>query len=478
MALPMYVNYDENRSDNDKDLGFLNPYNPMSGMLYSGSVANIVGNLPKATGNPVLGAGGKTGNVTLPANTTILGAGGNTSTLPTVAYGNSGRFTTSYDAGTLDALSKLMNPDPFTYNPETDPAFQAYKAQYELAGDRAFQNTIGELSTLTGGRLNSWATSGAAQARNYYAQQLGQMIPTLQENAYNKYKDNINTQFKQFETLRNMQDMEYKRNQDAATAEETAKKNETDAFKETINQYYSDYQAQINKIANDDDPSNDWQIPYLKAAREEKIATLKQEEEKKFKETINAYYSDFQAEINKIANDNDSSNDWKIPYLKAAREEKIAIMNETKAKEEADHRTNALEMFKYLGVANEYIAKWLGVKVGDKTANYNMEQMKVKIDQQNADTAAKNANIAASKSTSSNASDLNTAERAQFDDVKTQINNSIIPKNPITGQLEYPLNENVLQGIANYLNSLVKAGYSEKVLMQLAAFYGLAITEE
>lgn len=40
----------------------------------------------------------------------------------------------------------------------------------------------------------------------------------------------------------------------------------------TLGQYSADYQAQINAVTADGDPSNDWQLPYLKAARQEKLA--------------------------------------------------------------------------------------------------------------------------------------------------------------------------------------------------------------
>ena len=42
-------------------------------------------------------------------------------------------------------------------------------------------------------------------------------------------------------------------------------------FIDTIGQYANEYQARINELQNDGDPSNDWQIPYLKTARQGKI---------------------------------------------------------------------------------------------------------------------------------------------------------------------------------------------------------------
>lgn len=48
-----------------------------------------------------------------------------------------------------------------------------------------------------------------------------------------------------------------------------------------------------------------------------------QNEKKEFASTINAYYNDFQQETDNVRNNNDTSDDWKIPYLQAARNEKI-----------------------------------------------------------------------------------------------------------------------------------------------------------
>jgi hypothetical protein len=42
-------------------------------------------------------------------------------------------------------------------------------------------------------------------------------------------------------------------------------------FIDTIGQYANDYQARINELQNDGDPTNDWQIPYLATARQGKI---------------------------------------------------------------------------------------------------------------------------------------------------------------------------------------------------------------
>lgn len=44
-------------------------------------------------------------------------------------------------------------------------------------------------------------------------------------------------------------------------------------YLDTIGQYSSNYQDQINQILNDGDPTNDWQVDYLAAARQNKISS-------------------------------------------------------------------------------------------------------------------------------------------------------------------------------------------------------------
>lgn len=47
----------------------------------------------------------------------------------------------------------------------------------------------------------------------------------------------------------------------------------------TVGQFYNDYQAEIDKVKNDGDPSNDWQINILGAARQQKIRELQELEQ-------------------------------------------------------------------------------------------------------------------------------------------------------------------------------------------------------
>lgn len=102
--------------------------------------------------------------------------------------------------------------------------------------------------------------------------------------------------------------------------QEVARQRELD----TLGQYSNDYQAEINRRQATPDTSDDWLIPYLTEARMGKIGDTTDAKFKSDLENIGQYYNDYQAEINRrmAANPNDPL----IPYLKTARQQKIAAM--------------------------------------------------------------------------------------------------------------------------------------------------------
>jgi hypothetical protein len=112
---------------------------------------------------------------------------------------------------------------------------------------------------------------------------------------------------------------------------------------------------------------------------------------KTFIDTIGRYSNNYQARINQVRDDNDPSNDWELPYLEAAKANKVAGIEAAKSDAAQAAYKNAYDMWETMGIANADVARILGVPVGAKTADYNLEQTRNAISQQNANTAAKNA---------------------------------------------------------------------------------------
>lgn len=113
-----------------------------------------------------------------------------------------------------DLLGSIASRDPFSYDPEKDPLFQQFRTNYTMEGQRAMQDTLGQIAARTGGLASSYAGSAAQQANNYYMAQLSNKIPELQQLAYSMYRDDGNDRKANLELLMALQQRDYARYQD------------------------------------------------------------------------------------------------------------------------------------------------------------------------------------------------------------------------------------------------------------------------
>lgn len=100
-------------------------------------------------------------------------------------------------------LDSLVNQQPFSYDPQSDPSWSSYKKAYMREGDRASANALAQASAASGGRASSYAMTAAQQAGNYYAGQLADAIPTLEQQAYSRYLGDINNRMNSLNALAN-----------------------------------------------------------------------------------------------------------------------------------------------------------------------------------------------------------------------------------------------------------------------------------
>ena len=91
-----------------------------------------------------------------------------------------------YGSQIKKALNKVLDRKEWSYDPYDDPAYLSYRDQYMREGDRAYQNAYADMVANTGGYGSSAAMNAAGQQWNYYMQQLGDRIPELQQNDYNR----------------------------------------------------------------------------------------------------------------------------------------------------------------------------------------------------------------------------------------------------------------------------------------------------
>lgn len=69
-------------------------------------------------------------------------------------------------------------------------------------------------------------------------------------------------------------DTAYNRNLDVDNTSYNRLQDTKNEYANNVSQYYENYQAEINKVKGDGDPSNDWQIAELTKARQQKIGEL------------------------------------------------------------------------------------------------------------------------------------------------------------------------------------------------------------
>lgn len=102
-----------------------------------------------------------------------------------------GSFGYSKDPQYQQLLQEALNPEKFSYDPEKDASWAALQQAYRREGSRATQDTMAKAAAATGGVPSSYAVTAAQQAGNYYAGQLADRLPEMEQNAYQKYLNEI-----------------------------------------------------------------------------------------------------------------------------------------------------------------------------------------------------------------------------------------------------------------------------------------------
>lgn len=137
-------------------------------------------------------------------------------------YSSTNQIYNNYAADTSSRrnalLGKIKNYGSFSYNPESDPVYSAYKKSYTTQAKRAAEDLRGKMSSATDGYANSAAIAAGAQAYYNHMQQLTDQIPTLANDAHNRYKYDYERLFNELELYGSPKNM-YEYNQNAAAAQ-------------------------------------------------------------------------------------------------------------------------------------------------------------------------------------------------------------------------------------------------------------------
>lgn len=165
-------------------------------------------------------------------------------------------YARRYLSGAKNLADRLSRMEDFSYDPDTDPVFQAYQQKYRLEGDRASRNAAASYASLTGGYGNSAAATAAAQAGQYYAKQLTDTIPTLAQQAYDRYIEKYQTDLSLLDQMVDLYDTAY---ENAASANDRQRENANTSAKSNVERDQASYERNLRDWEKEWEERQNWQ---------------------------------------------------------------------------------------------------------------------------------------------------------------------------------------------------------------------------
>lgn len=157
-----------------------------------------------------------------------------------------------------DALYEILNRSSFSYNPDNDVAYQAYKEQYTREAEDALRRVLNDNNTSVTGASGA-VLSEAMAMRDQALAKLTDKIPELVGEAYDRYNDETQRLYDNLDELSKLAgdyyDRMYRSDRDAkseiqkagAAEREESQRNITNE-RNRINDYYDN---ELNRIAID-----------------------------------------------------------------------------------------------------------------------------------------------------------------------------------------------------------------------------------
>ncbi len=139
-------------------------------------------------------------------------------------------------------LDAIINRPDFSWSKEDDPQWHSYRKSYLREGDRATADALGQAAAASGGRPSTAAVTAATQAGDYYATQLNDIIPTLYQQAYDRYLNEYNMSLQDLNAVNTQEQLDYTKYLDQLGQFNTDR---NFAF----NQYLSDFDILQNQLS-------------------------------------------------------------------------------------------------------------------------------------------------------------------------------------------------------------------------------------
>lgn len=180
-----------------------------------------------------------------------------------------GAYESRWDSQLDELYNQIANRKKFSYDLGTDPLYQQYREQYTRLGRLAMQDTMGQAAALTGGYGSTYGEQVGQQAYNAYLQSLNEIVPQLQQQAYQQYQDEGTELYNRYNLVKGRDDTEYGRYRDTVSDYYSDLADARSAYNTEYSNDVSQWSTMLNYWAN---KANNENAAYLSALAAEQAA--------------------------------------------------------------------------------------------------------------------------------------------------------------------------------------------------------------
>lgn len=176
-----------------------------------------------------------------------------------LSYAQAPQYVNRYQSQIDELTAQILGREAFSYDPETDPAYQQYKTSYTRGGERAMQDTLAQLAARTGGLASSYAGSAAQQTYDNYMAALADKVPELRQLAYSMYQDEGNNLRNNLSMLASLEQGDYNKFADQLSQYNTDRSFNYNAYRDLIGdqRYANEWNYQVGRDQISDQRYND-----------------------------------------------------------------------------------------------------------------------------------------------------------------------------------------------------------------------------
>ena len=310
-------------------------------------------------------------------------------------------YESSYSPQIDSMVNAILNREEFSYDHETDPSYQAYAQQYKRLGDRAREDTLGDIAGLTGGYASSWAASAASQAQNDYNSQLSGIIPELREAAYNRYMDEYNMDVTNLGLLQGLDDRDYSRYRDTVADGQWKTQFDYNVSRDEAEDEKWNTQFNWNKYVDE------WNMDNTEATQ-------------KFNQLMTKWQTRGYA-------DEEIAKELGVPVGATTESYYFNKLSQQMAQDEFDWKKDTaktadlLNKWQIMGYADEEVAAGLGVEVGTRTESYKFKEISAAMEQEDRNKANESDNDPLIASIARTASEMASKDTDGYDNAAKYI---------------------------------------------------------